>query len=183
MLGSLTGLVIGHLNQRTLIQVNGVGYWVHLGAWQAEGEVTCFLHHRVREDVSDLYGFPDLPTLALFEKLLDVSGVGPKAAMSILSLGTSARVREAIDSQDTAFLSSASGVGQKAAQKIIVELHGKLDAFVFADGPTPQSELAGALEGLGYRQKEIQETLRSLPADIIGVDAQLKWALKSISSR
>ena len=184
MLGSLEGLIAAHLDQRTLVQVNGIGYWVFTGSWQPEGNVTCYLHHHVREDMSDLYGFPDLPTLALFEKLLGVSGVGPKAALSILSLGSSLRIREAIDAQDTAFLSSASGIGQKAAQKIIVELHGKLDSFAFGGlTPTPHAELTAALEGLGYRSKEIQDTLRSLPAEVTGVDAQLKWALKSISSR
>jgi holliday junction DNA helicase RuvA len=90
--GSLRGIVTGRLDQRILIEVDAVGYWVHTGSWQPVGEVTAYLHHHVREDADQLFGFPDIQTLALFEKLLTVSGIGPKAALALLSLGSPERI-------------------------------------------------------------------------------------------
>jgi Holliday junction DNA helicase RuvA len=183
MLGSLNGLVLTHLDQRVLIEVQGVGYWVFTGSWHPTGEVRCFLHHVVREDVSDLYGFETLGGLSLFERLISISGIGPKAALALLSVGDAERIQRAIQDKDTAFLSSAPGIGQKAAQKIILELHGKLDSInsLFGDDSSGgHADLIAALTGLGYKTHEIRPLLGQIPAELSTVDEQLRWALKSL---
>ena len=181
MYGSLHGTVTGRLDQRILVEVHEVGYWVFTGAWQPSGEVTIYLHHVVREDVSDLYGFERLAELELFERLISISGIGPKAALALLSLGTAERIRQAIEEKDLTFLTSAPGIGQKAAQKIVLELHNKLDtlAGLLGDGPAGNADLYAALEGLGYKQSELKAALKDLP-DGLSIDAQIKWALKNM---
>lgn len=183
MLGSLHGTVLATLpDGRSLIEVNGVGYWVQTGAWRPGGEVRAYLYHHVREEASDLYGFPTLEALGLFEKLISVSGIGPKAGLSLLSLGDAAQLAQAIDRQDTAYLGSAPGVGTKAAQKIVLELAGKL-GLIAGSGQLPISqyqELRLALEGLGYKPAEITPIIQEVPGDLPTLDEQLRWSLRRI---
>jgi Holliday junction DNA helicase RuvA len=178
MLGSLSGIITARLDQRILVEVNGVGYWVHTGSWQPEGEVTTYLHHHVREDAQTLYGFIDIPTLALFERFLTVSGIGPKAALALLSLGSTGRITEAVTTGDAAFLSLAPGVGAKAAQKIILELRGKL-----AETNLPSAghqDVLAALESLGYKAMDINDTLKEMPRTITAIDEQIRWVLQQL---
>lgn len=183
MLGSLRGSVAGRLDQRTLIEVNGVGYWVFTGSWFPEGETVCYLHHAVREDASDLFGFPDLDTLRLFEQLIAVNGIGPKAALAILSLGTADRVRSAIANEDAKFLSLASGIGPKAASKIVLELKNKVGTTLsMPDAPkTDYDDLLAAAQSLGYIPSQIQPLLAQLPSDLTTVQDQLTWLLRNLS--
>lgn len=180
MLGSLTGTITGRIDQRILIEVNSTGYWVNTGSWQPEGTVTIYLHHHVREDAQVLYGFVDIPTLALFERLLTVSGIGPKASLALLSLGSTTRVEDAVRSGDAGFLSLAPGVGSKAAQKIILELHGKLPT---SSGPpsTSHQDVLAALESLGYKAADINPVLRELPASETALDKQIRWVLQQLA--
>ena len=182
MLGSLRGTVTGRLDQRILVDVVGVGYWVHTGSWQPSGEVTCYLYQHIREDIDQLFGFETLDILALFEQLISVSGIGPKAALAVLSLGASDRVAQAIRNSDATFLALAPGVGKKAAEKIILELKLKVGNF---DASTPgadhsSNDLVAALESLGYKTAEIIPVLGELPANVTEIDAQLKWALRQL---
>ena len=177
MLGSLTGPVSARLGSRLLIEVGGVGYWVHTGGWQPEGTITAYLYHQVREDADELFGFADLPGLELFEQLISISGIGPKAALAVLSVGSAERLRQAISEQDTAYLTAAPGIGQKAAQKIILELHGKVDLSMALPGDG-QADIVAALEGLGYKLTDIRSMLKDLPANLT-VDEQIRWALRS----
>lgn len=184
MLGSLTGTITDRLGDRCLINVDGVGYWVHTGGWQPHGAVHCYLYHQVREDISELYGFESLPSLALFEKLLTVSGIGPKAALALLSVGPAAALKAAITGQDTAYLSSAPGVGTKAAQKIVLELSGKLGEITFPDereGVAADAELRLALESLGYRPADISAVLGRLPSEYTILEEQIRWALQQLT--
>jgi len=180
MLGSLSGIVTGRLDQRILIEVNGVGYWVFTGSWQPSGEVTCYLHHHIREDASVLYGFPDLPTLQIFEQLISISGVGPKAGLAILSLGSTDRIRSAIASADSVFLAMAPGIGQKAAQKIILELKGKLPEQLDS-GTSLHQDVVAALESLGYKAADIRPYLADMPVEATSIDAQIRWVLQQLS--
>ncbi|MEI6477540.1 MAG: Holliday junction branch migration protein RuvA [bacterium] len=179
MYGSLHGTVTGRLDQRILVEVSGIGYWVHTGTWHPTGEVTCYLHHVVREDASDLYGFERLQELAFFERLIGISGIGPKAALALLSLGSADRLGQAILNKDVTFLTSAPGIGQKAAQKIILELHGKMDNMDELLGDDNEGgELMAALTGLGYKPHEVRPLIAKMPAELTTVDAQLKWMLQ-----
>ena len=185
MLGSLHGTVTGRLDHRTLIEVSGVGYWVFTGSWQPEGDVTCYLYHHVREEASDLYGFEHLADLQLFEKLLGISGIGPKAALALLSIGPATRISQAIQEKDVTFLSSAPGIGQKAAQKIVLELNDKLDSIVLllADTNSPTGDLLAALISLGYKNQEIRPYLGSVPKEITSLNDQIKWVLSEVSKK
>lgn len=185
MLGSLTGTVAGRLGQRILIQVAGVGYWVHTGSWQPSGQVTTYLYHHVREEASDLYGFESLETLALYENLISVSGVGPKAGLALLSLGEPSRIARAIVAGDIAFLSLAPGIGKKVAEKTVLELKSKLLGFA-QDTDTTQpnasiaEDLLAALEALGYRPADVQPIVAKIPADATTLEVQIKWVLKQL---
>ena len=183
MLGSLSGHVSGRLGQRILIEVNGVGYWVHTGAWQPSGEVSCYLYHQVREDINELFGFSTIDTLGLFEQLISVSGIGPKAALAVLSLGDIERIANAIVNNDLAFLSLAPGIGKRAAEKITLELKGKLR---MPESTTPalqnlHDDLRAALEGLGYKINELQPYLAAIPAEHVSLNAQIRWVLQQLS--
>ena len=187
MYGYLNGEVIGRLGQKVLIKVNNVGYWVYTGSWQPNGKVECYIHHHVREEASELFGFADLNSLKVFEELIAVSGVGPKAALSILSIGTPTQIYSAIAQDNTKFLSLAPGIGSKVAQKIVIELKGKVRKFdeelTGSDLPNIQSDLLDALEGLGYKKSDIIPIINQMPADVIELDQQIKWVLKEKSQR
>ncbi len=182
MLGSLRGAVTGTLGQRTLIEVDSVGYWVYTGSWQPSGETLCYLHHHVREDINDLYGFETIDGLALFERLLEVNGIGPKAALAVLSLGDANRLATAIAQGDIRFLTLAPGIGKKAAEKIILELKGKLHVSgeSLSGTATVPDDLVSALEGLGYRPTDIQGILAELPKELATLEEQIKWVLKRV---
>ena len=168
--------------QKTLIIVQEVGYWVFTGSWYPEGEVECYIHHHVREDASDLYGFPNLPTLNFFERLITISGIGPKAALNVLSLGSVDSISQAIARKDTTFLSTAPGIGQKAAQKIILELHGKVDDMNELLS-TSGSELLQALSNLGYATRDVSPYLEALPSEMSDFNDQLRWVLQQIGKK
>lgn len=183
MLGSLTGTVTARLGSRLLVEVNGIGYWVNTGVWQPAGQITCYLHHHIREEASDLYGFVSLAALSLFEKLLDVSGIGPKAALALLSLGEPERLERAIIHGDVTFLSLAPGVGKKAAEKVILELRGKLTPSASDQTEAAvQDDLIAALEGLGYKAGQITPLLGNIPAQETSLEAQLKWILRQLNN-
>ncbi len=181
MLASLTGIVTVVLENRLIIEVGGVGYWVFTGSWKPiEGtEVTAYLHHAVREEASDLYGFPSIADLQLFEQLITVNGIGPKAAMAILSLDTADRIRQAIASGDTTFLALAPGVGKKAAEKIVLDLKKKMGALALeSSSASVQDELIVTLENLGFKQNEIAPLITRIPKELTRTEDQLAWALK-----
>ncbi len=186
MLGSLTGTVAAVLENRLLIEVQGVGYWVFTGGWRPveNTDVTAYLHHAVREEASDLYGFPSIASLQLFEQLITVNGVGPKAAMAILSLDSADRIRQAIATGDTTFLALASGVGKKAAEKIVLDLKKKMGVLTLeGSNAHVQDELIETLENLGFKQQEIAPLLTKIPAELTTTEEQLAWALKERGKR
>lgn len=184
MIGSLTGIVTARLEQRVLIDVHGVGYWVFTGSWQPEGETVCYIHHHVREDINVLYGFASLGGLQLFEQLITVSGVGPKAALAVLSLDSASRVCQAIAKGDASFLSMAPGVGKKAAEKIILELQNKLSQWSSEEISTEVSaasdELIEALESLGYRAADFRSLVGKVPEELADLQSRLKWILRQL---
>ncbi len=179
MLGSLSGTITARLEQRILVEVNRVGYWVFTGSWQPNGEITCYIHHHVREDASVLYGFSDIQTLQLFEQLISISGIGPKAALAILSLGSNDSIRTAIAQGDSGFLSMAPGIGQKAAQKIILELKGKLPEL--SDVSSTHQDVIAALESLGYKANDIRAFVNEMPAGVTDLNDQIRWTLQQLA--
>ncbi|MBU0647918.1 hypothetical protein KJ855_01945, partial [Patescibacteria group bacterium] len=113
----------------------------------------------------------------LFTKLIKVSGVGPKSAISIMDLDEYDKLMEHIEKADVAFIAKASGVGRKTAQKLIVELQGKL---VIDDGMPADGELVDALTSLGYKANEYRDVLDKMPGDIDRIEDKIGWVLREI---
>ena len=121
MIAHLHGTITEILPASVIIDVGGVGYEVIISAPDAEqvhldDKYKFYTYHAIRENGEDLYGFSSLAAKRLFEMLISVNGIGPKAAINILSLGTPEEVRNAIANTDAAFISKASGVGKKSAE-------------------------------------------------------------------
>lgn len=174
-----------------IVDVHGVGYEIIVPATDFEkisvGEdVQLKTYHHIREQSQELFGFSSLAAKRLFELLITVQGVGPKAAMAILSVGESEAVRSAIASSDTAFIAQASGVGKKSAERIIVDLKDKVglpDANFGVSGVSASrgDEALEALMALGYTLNDASQALASVPTNL-PTPERITLALKIHSS-
>lgn len=185
MLASLRGKVTTVTPLYVVLDVNGVGYRVHaapntLTRLTVGEDALLHIHDHVREDARDLYGFPSSDELALFERLISISGVGPKAGMSILSVGSAETIKRAIMSGDLAALTSAPGIGTKIAQKIVLELKGQLIDVDVAMGP--DREVVDALVSLGYSSHQARTALKGVSSDVTDVSERVREALRSLSN-
>lgn len=184
MIGSLRGKVLEVHPVFFLLEVQGVGFLVKASAstiasTKAGEERFFYIHDHVREDARDLFGFASRAEQELFERLLTVSGVGPKVALTILSAGSSDAVRRAILQGDLALLTSMPGVGKKTAQKIILDLKGQL---VEESNLSPgDGEVLEALVSLGYSAQQVREVMKLLPADLTDVASRIREALRYLS--
>ena len=175
MIGHLRGTIIG-INEKTmLLEVGGVGYKIScplstlLG--KAEGEACAlYIHTHVREDIFALYGFENEIELELFEKLRDVSGIGPKSALAMISVHSPSTIADAIEKADVELLSHTPGIGKKTAEKIIIELKGKLSHLQSVGGANEATfEVRLALEALGYSSREVHAVIGKL--NTVGKDS------------
>lgn len=196
MIGFLRGVLLHKTPQELLIDVGGVGYKVlapistfcRLG--EQGGQTQLLIHTHVREDQLVLYGFLTNTELELFEKLISVSGVGPKVALGVLSGIEADDLVHAIRANDVARLTRVPGVGKKTAERLILELKDKIGALLTTSAeptaPSPQrSDLLSALRNLGYSPAEADraatEVLRLHPDASLG--ELLRDALRVISKR
>lgn len=170
-----------------LIDVNGVGYKVAVGSSlladrKTGDDIILYIHTHVREDQLALFGFNSNEELEFFELLISVSGIGPKAAMHIMSIAPIDVIKNSISKQDPSLLSSASGIGRKTAEKIVVELKNKIGVLsegdVFEKGEET-NEVISALEGLGYKSSEIRPILAKISGE--DTEERIKEALKLLS--
>lgn len=191
MIAHLFGTITEKLPASVIIDVHGVGYELILSAPDAErinlhDEVKFYTYHALRENAEDLYGFTSLAAKKLFEMLISVNGIGPKAAISILSLGTPEEVRNAIANTDAAFISKAAGVGKKSAERVIVDLRDKVGLpshygatetkFTLAPAG-PADEALDALIALGFPLKEASAALTEVDPSL-PVEERIRLALK-----
>ncbi len=168
-----------------ILENQGIGYKVFVLPEVLQknvGEVMeFFTYHKVSDDGQSLFGLPDFYTLQFFEQLITVSGVGPKVALAILSSAKVDAVKNAIASQDAGMFKRISGIGTKTAEKIIVELKGKIVVSGSANQQlVGSSAIFDALLALGYKQNEVREVVQKLDATL-SEDKQLKQALKFLS--
>ncbi|MEY4723264.1 MAG: Holliday junction helicase subunit RuvA [Candidatus Parcubacteria bacterium] len=180
MIVTLTGTAAHKDSHRAIIEVGGLGYEVHmnpstLAAVKVGTEVRVWIHDNVREDAHDLYGFATQPEHALFLKLINISGVGPKMAQNILSLGPVAKIEQMIEKADVDWLTSIPGVGKKTAQKIVLELKGKL---AIAEEGGESDEVVSALVGLGYSRDRAREVVGATAGAT--VEERLRSAIKQL---
>lgn len=184
MIGSLRGKVLEIHVSFFLLDVNGVGYFIKaagtvLSSLTVGEERFVYVHDHIREDSHDLFGFITYGELELFERLLSVSGVGPKVALTILSIGSLDTVRRAVMQGDLSTLTSVPGVGKKTAQKIILDLKGQL---VEEEGMMPgDTEVVEALVSLGYSAQTAREILKKVSSDVVDVSARVREALKYLA--
>jgi Holliday junction DNA helicase RuvA len=178
MIAYLKGKILWKQQDSAIVKVDGLGYELFLPKTLLEEvkvgeEREFFTYEYFREESRELYGFLNLEELTLFSELLRVSGVGPRIALNVLSLGET-KVKEAITKGNVAFLSSVSGVGKKTAQKIILELKGVLteDKITKID-----EEAVEALRQLGYTHREALEALRKIEG-VETTEEKIKAALK-----
>ncbi len=181
MIAHVVGRVAEKFNSTVIVDVQGVGYEVNVAATDYEtallGEdVKFYTYHHIREQAQELFGFSTLAAKKLFELLITVQGVGPKAALSILSLGTAEHVRNAIANSDSAYIQKASGVGKKTAEGVVVKLNDKVGLPVYYKQGTPvqtesdtNDEALEALMALGYTLADASKALE-------GIDTKLPTA-------
>ena len=175
-----------------VIDAGGVGYKIYtsLAAISKMPEfgkkVKVFTHFYVREDTQDLYGFPTNEELSMFLNLISVSGVGPKAALAILSVATPPELALAIIQKNVKVITKASGVGPKLAERVILELKNKIkniDALPeeFAENVVSDldSEAVEALVSLGYSEQEAKKAIGLLD-ETLSVEETIKEALKKL---
>lgn len=174
--------------------VGGVGYQVFmtqraLRAAQIGAPMQVFIHDHVREDEITLYGFDAHDELELFNICISISGIGPKAGVKILDLGSAQEIKQAIVREDVTFLTRVSGLGKKKAQRLIVEAKSKVEALGVSASPltlsvggrsgdTSTGDALSALIGLGYKEYEIREMLHQLPDTAITAEEKVRAALK-----
>ena len=193
MFSYIRGELAEVMEEGIVIETGGVGFFVRVpqtvvSALPPQGRIVkVYTHFRVSEDAMQLYGFLSREDLELFRMLLGVSGVGPKAALGVLSVLTADDVRFAVLSDDSKTIARAPGIGPKTAKKIILELKDRLsqnrqEDDVLPPAMNPQDEAVQALAALGYSAAESLRAVRSLE-DTEGMDTEtiLKMALKKLS--
>lgn len=190
MIAHIAGIITEKFQNSVIVDVQGVGYELTISALDAENtnlddQIKFYTYHSVRENGEDLYGFLSLAAKKLFEMLISVNGIGPKAAMSILSLGTPEDVRNAIANDDTAFISKASGVGKKSAERVIVDLRDKVGlpshygrtSAPIVNTKGPEDEALDALIALGFPLKEATAALADVDPNL-SVEERVRQALQ-----
>ena len=190
MIAHLNGQITEKFNNSIIIDVHSVGYELTITAPDFEttnlGDTTKFYtYHQVRENAEELYGFKSLAAKKLFELLISVQGIGPKAAIAILSLAAPEEVRNAIANADANFVSKASGVGKKSAERVIVDLRDKVGIpshygtteATFLKPPDEPDEALDALIALGFPLREATAALEKIDPNL-SVEERIKLALK-----
>ena len=192
MIAHIRGIVTDKIAGTIVVDVQGVGYElsVALGDFEAAQngqEATFYTYHHIREQAEELFGFGSLAAKKLFQILIAVQGVGPKAALAILSLGSSEQVRNALAQGDTGFVQKAAGVGKKTAERIIVDVRDKVgvptqfgttESTLTAPTPGEQpDEAREALMALGYTLADATKALEGIAQDLPTAE-RVRLALK-----
>ncbi len=181
-----------------VIENNGVGYQIYTPnpfIFKRESQETVYTYQHVREEILALYGFKTREERALFLKLLNVTGIGPKGGLAILASGEPEQVIRAIENEDEKYLVKFPGVGKKTARQIILDLKGKLNDLIPSFHPdlfsedheleintshTELDEAVEALKVLGYAEREIKKVLPELRKEKLSTDQYIKKALQKL---
>jgi Holliday junction DNA helicase RuvA len=177
MIAHVSGVVAEKFGSTLIVDVHDIGYEVQVPAGDFNqallGEpVKFYTYHHIREQSQELFGFSSLAAKKLFELLITVQGVGPKAALSILSIDESEVVRNAIAGSDSGFIAKANGVGKKIAERVVVDLSDKVGlavAIAHSSGVTTSpvgDEALEALMALGYSLNDAITALETVPKDL-----------------
>jgi Holliday junction DNA helicase RuvA len=171
------------------VLVNDLGYKVFvtesfLTSVNVGKEIEVFTHQHVREDALDLFGFDNREQMELFEKLIGVSGIGPKTALGVLSAATIDEIETAVINDDVTVLTKVSGIGAKTAERIVLELKskykGKVAPVTKSGKANDDADVIDGLIGLGYTAEQARSALRQVDKEL-GTDEKLKLCLKLLS--
>lgn len=187
MIGFLSGIVLQKNSTSLIINVNGVGYEVHPSTRVLDKEIPTgqkldlYIHTHVREDQLTLFGFIDEHEKELFRLLLSVSGIGPKTAMAILATGAVDEIKSAISKADVAFFQKVSGVGKKSAQRVIIDLKGRIGGVgelnLSEKNMKKYQTLVSALRSMDISPEEIKDMIKKVDQSA-SIEEQIRQALK-----
>jgi len=179
MIAHVSGVVAEKFNGAVIVDVGGVGYEVSVAAGDFEHAllnepVTFYTHHHIREQSQELFGFTTLAAKKLFEMLITVQGVGPKAGLAILSLAESEIVRSAIANSDSSFITKASGIGKRIAERVVVDLADKVGLPIrtnvtitgLSEPIEHGDEALEALMALGYSLNDASRALEGVSTEL-----------------
>jgi len=192
MIASIKGIITYKTEKFIIVDVNGVGYKLYvttdtISTYKENSEAYFWTYTAVRENSLDLYGFITTEEMSFFELLLDVSGIGPRSALSILTVAPIDTLKRAIATGDTSYLNKVSGIGKKTAEKIIIELRDKLKIYKEDINSNTtlreESDILEALKSLGYSQNEARDALKQVPSSLEGTNSRIKEALRILGNR
>lgn len=187
MIAYLDGVIREKQTDRVIVEVNGVGYGVFaisedLNLLEVDKPAKLYIFEYIREQAHDLFGFCDKLNKQLFEKLLEVNGVGPKMAINMLSISSASNLKRAIAEGDVVFIQTASGVGKRVAERVVVDLKDKV-GLISSDSATDflqvssDDEAVQALLGLGFSSAEAGKALSGIDKSL-SVEEKIRQALK-----
>ncbi len=193
MIAHIEGILESKIPTHVVIDVNGVGYMLNISlntydSLPSKGKLRLFSHLIVREDAHILFGFSEEEERMMFRELINVSGVGASTALMVLSSMKPVEVAQAVDQSDVNAFKSVKGIGLKSAQRIIVDLKGKLDKiesnsdFLSSQGNTYKNEALSALVVLGIDKKKASKTIDEILKnnDVSSVEELIKMTLKAV---
>lgn len=192
MIGRIKGKIIEKAPPLVLVDVAGVGYEVLVpmstfcSLPEAGGEAVFLTHFVVREDAMQLYGFSSAQERDVFRALIKISGIGPKIGLAVLSSMSISDFASAVESEDAAMISRTPGIGKKTAERLILELKGKLSGVELSlpgtsdNAESDYADVVGALTALGYSSKEAASAVKSLPPGLTVSDG-IRKALQHLS--
>ena len=175
-----------------VLNINGVGYKIFGGSDMLSrasvrgATMRVWVHHHVREDAQDLYGFAHYAELEFFEMLLSISGIGPKGALGILGIASVDALKRAIAAGDISYLTRVSGIGKKIAEKVVLELKEKMagkGVIVEAPELREEADALDALVALGYSQREARDALAEVSTEGTSMNERIRAALKHIGRK
>ena len=190
MIAHISGKIAEKFNGSIIVDVSGVGYEVIVPQYEydkamLDNSIKLYTYHHIREQSQELFGFSSLAAKKIFELLITVQGIGPKAGIAIMSLGDYEQVRNAIANEDSKYIQKANGVGKKSAERVIVDLKYKVGIATSynaeeekVDGDISGDEALEALVALGFNLKDAILSLKDIPEDL-PVSERVKIALKN----
>lgn len=194
MIATLSGVVSEKLHERVVLDVKGVGFGLFVttedyGQLSLDKSAKLYIYEYIREQSYDLYAFLQRDTQLLFEQLLSVSGVGPKMALSMLSIASAQDLKQAIAAGEVKFLQQASGVGRRVAERVVVELKDKVGlvgvdlastGMLQSGAAITRDEALEALVSLGYSIQDASKVLQDID-DKLPSETRVKKALQNIT--
>jgi len=189
MISYLKGKIKHKGGSFVILEINNIGYQVFVSSLlyadlNLNQEVEFYTYQQVREDALNLYGFKSVEELGMFELLLSISGIGPRSALGVMSIATVADIKESIGRGDPALLTKVSGIGRKTAERVVLELRGKIDKLNIGDnilsGIMGSSDEIDALMALGYSLPQAREALNNVDVKIKDSGERIRQALKKL---